>query len=410
MSCIEPHSNYFRWVMLVGVSLLYCCFAMVHYSTAALASTMIEDLNLSLSQMGNIMGAWPMVYIFLSIPAGLLLDRFGIRHMLLLGIAAVALSAFMRASATNYAEMFIAVLIFGLGAPFISIGAPKLIREWFSYEQRGLALGICISITALGQIMGLILTHELLSVFDGNWRSTLNVYTTVCVISAALWILIISHPLCRSNAIGKSDESMREICMACIQLLRMPTIQAVLALGVGMFFYMHATINWLPKIIADTGLGLSEANSAYWASLPIITGMISAAIVPRFTSKNREIIILALLFFIGCTSCLLLSNSASLLILIAALVMIGIVRGSIPPVSVFLLMHLPGVTQKNIGAATGLFFAFGQIGGAMGPISFGYLAEKSTGFELPLYFLSGVCVLLALMSLSMRRAQKLNVE
>lgn len=410
MSRNESHITNFRWVMLAGVSLLYCCFAMVHFSTAALATTMIEDLSLSLSQMGNIMGAWPMVYILLSIPAGLLLDRFGIRHMLLLGIAAVAISAFMRASATNYAEMFIAVLIFGLGAPFISVGAPKLIREWFSYEQRGLALGICISTTALGSIMGLVLTHELLSAFDGNWRSALNVYATVCTVSAVIWVLMVSHPLCKSNAKGKSEESMKEICLACWQLLQTPTTQAVLALGVGMFFYMHATINWLPKVIADTDLGLSEANSAYWASLPIVIGMISAAIVPRFTNRNREIIILALLFCIGCSSCLLLSNSTGLLILITALIMIGIVRGSIPPVSVLLLMHLPGVTQKNIGAATGLFFAFGQIGGAMGPITFGYLAENSTGFELPLYFLAGVCVLLALMSLSIRQGQKLKTE
>lgn len=410
MSRDDSHFTYYRWVMLLGVSLLYCCFAMVHFSTAALATIMIKDLSLSLSQMGSVMGAWPMAYILLSIPAGLLLDRYGIRHMLLLGIVIVSLSAFMRAVATNYFEMFFSILIFGFGAPFISVGVPKLIREWFAYEQRGLALGFCISMTALGSILGLTLTHKLLPMFDGSWRSTLNLYAMVCTISACIWIMIVSHPLCRLNAKGKSEESMAEIFSACIKLLRSPSTQAILALAIGMFFYMHATINWLPKVIANTDMGLSEANSSYWATLPIVTGMISAVIVPKFVSKNRETIVLIILFIIACSGCLLLSSAVSIIVLIFALAMIGIVRGAIPPVSVLLLMHLPGVTQKNIGAATGLFFAFGQIGGAMGPLTFGYIADQSDGFDMPLYFLAGVCLLMALMSLSMRLSQQHKTE
>ena len=410
MSSNDSHQTYFRWVMLAGVSLLYCCFAMVHFSTASLAALMIKDLDLSLSEMGNVMGAWPMAYIFLSIPVGLLLDRFGIRYMLLLGIGAVAVSAYMRVIATNYAEMFFAILIFGIGAPFISVGVPKLVREWFAYEQRGIALGICISMTALGSILGLTLTHELIPLFDGSWRLTLKFYATICSIAALIWVIIIFHPLCRLNAKGKSEETMAEIFSACLQLLRTPTTQAILILGVGMFFYMHTTINWLPKLIADMDLGLSVASAAYWASLPIIVGMLSAFIVPKFISKTGEIKILTILFLVGCCSCLLMSTNISVIILVMALVMIGIVRGAIPPVSVLLLMHLPEVTQKNIGAATGLFFAFGQIGGAMGPMTFGYLAEESGGFDTPLYFLAIVCIVLAFMSISIARRKQRKTD
>jgi len=406
MSSTDSHHTYFRWVMLAGVSLLYCCFAMVHFSTSSLAALMIQDLNLSLSEMGNVMGAWPMAYILLSIPVGLLLDRFGIRYMLLLGIAAVAVSVYMRSTATNYEEMFFAILIFGIGAPFISLGVPKLVREWFAYEQRGIALGICISMTALGSILGLTLTHELIPLFDGSWRLTLKFYATICTLAALIWLLIIFHPLCRLNAKGKSEETMAEIFSACLQLLRTPTTQAILILGVGMFFYMHATINWLPKLIADSNFGLSVASAAYWASLPIFVGMLSAFIVPKFISKVGEIKILTILFLIACTSCLLMSTSISIIILFTALALVGVVRGAIPPVSVLLLMHLPGVTQKNIGAATGLFFAFGQIGGSMGPITFGYLAEESGGFDIPLYFLAGVCIVLALMSINIARRKE----
>ncbi len=396
--------------MLGGISLLYCCFAMVHFSTASLSSIMIEDLGLSLSEMGTIMGAWPLAYIFLSIPVGLLLDRFGVRYLLLFGIVVIALSAYLRVVALNHSDMFLAVLIFGLGAPCISIGTPKLIREWSSYEQRGLALGICTAMVATGSVLGLTLSHELLSMFDGSWRSTLNLYAKACGVSACLWALIISHPLCKFNGRSKSEESMNELWSGCVQLMRTPSIQATLVLSIGIFFYMHSTINWLPKLLMHINPGMSAAESAYWASLPVVVAIISAAFVPRLTSNDREIPILTLLFVIAFISCILLNASIAISVLIVALALVGIVRGALPPVASLLMMHMPAINQKNIGAGMGLFFAFGQIGGVMGPITFGYLAQHSGGFDVPLYFLAGVCMLLTALSLRMAGDKKTKQE
>jgi MFS transporter, CP family, cyanate transporter len=410
MTSVEPQLSYYRWVMLAGVSLLYFCFALVHFSTASLATIIIEDLNLSLSEMGTIMGAWPMAYIFLSIPAGLLLDRFGIRFMLLFGISVIGLSAFLRACATSHLEMFFAVLIFGLGSPFISVGVPKLIREWFSYEQRGLALGICTATIAVGSILGLTLSHQLLLVFDGSWRSTLNFYAMVSGISVCVWSLIIFHPLCKFHGFGKSEESLAELWSGCKQLLRSSSIQAVLILSIGIFFFIHATINWLPKLITQLNDGMSASEAAYWASLPVVIAIISAAVVPRYANNDRETLILSLLFIVASVACLLLTNGASIVVLVMALCILGIVRGALPPVSSLLMMHMPGVTQKNIGGSTGLFFAFGQIGGVMGPVTFGFLADYSGGFDVPLYFLAGFCIVLVVLSLNVGRVKQDKAE
>ena len=403
MNRITPHFSYYRWVMLAGISLLYSCFAMVHFSTSALATIMIEDLGLSLSEMGSIMGAWPLAYIFLAIPVGILLDRFGIRYMLLFGIVVIALSAYLRVIATNQQQLFFALLTFGFGAPFISIGMPTIVRKWFSYEQRGLAMGICAAMIAVGSVMGLTLTSELLRIFDGSWRCTLNVYAWGCVVVALIWALIISHPICRQNDQREGLESIAEVGGACIRLLGNASIRSMLVLSIGAFFYMHATINWLPKLILQFESEISLAEAVSWASLPVIVGIFSSALVHKFTSNNREILVMTLLFVISSISSILLAAGAGTVILFITLAMVGIVRGALPVVSLMLMMHMPGISQKNTGSAMGLLFGIGQIGGVTGPLIVGYLAQKSDGFYLSLYFLAGLCLFLAGLSLVLGR-------
>jgi cyanate permease len=395
--------------MLAGISLLYFCFAMVHFSTSALASIMITDLDLSLSEMGTIMGAWPMVYIILSIPVGLVLDRFGTRYLLLFGIAVMALSAYLRVSAESHGEMFFAVLIFGLGAPFISIGMPTLIREWFTYNQRGLAIGICAVMIAVGSVSGLTVTHELLSILDGSWRNVLKIYAIVCAVTACVWALIINHPICKSNSKNQSnnEESIGEICVGSLKLLNEPSIRIMLLLSIGAFFYMHTTINWLPKLVSQFEAGMTLAASASWASLPVVVGILSSVLVHRFTSNNREIQVLTFLFVISCISSLLFTMGPTTIVLLITLVMVGIVRGALPVVSLMLMMHMPGIGQKNTGVAIGMLFGFGQIGGVTGPVIFGYLAELSGGFYVPLYFTASVCVLLSILSLKIGGAKNI---
>ena len=41
--------------------------------------------------------------------------------------------------------MFVAVGLFGIGGPLVSIGAPKAIAQWFQGAERGFAIGVYIT-------------------------------------------------------------------------------------------------------------------------------------------------------------------------------------------------------------------------------------------------------------------------
>ena len=74
-----------RWLLLFGVWMLYGSFGLVAGSLAPVASLVIEDLQMTHAEMGLAMGAWQLVYIFSAVPAGILLDRVGVRYALVLG-------------------------------------------------------------------------------------------------------------------------------------------------------------------------------------------------------------------------------------------------------------------------------------------------------------------------------------
>ena len=126
-----PVATLQKWWVLFGVWLLYASFGLIIASVAPMVRLIEASLGISHSAMGSVMGAWQLVYIFAAIPCGMLLDRIGAKTALLLGALLIAASAVGRAFASDYLSFLLAVMLFGVGGPIISSGAPKVIAQWF---------------------------------------------------------------------------------------------------------------------------------------------------------------------------------------------------------------------------------------------------------------------------------------
>ncbi len=180
---------------MFGVWLLYFAFGTTLACMAPLVPIIEADIGINHVAMGTILGAWPVVYIASSAPCGALLDRFGPRPMLLLGTLVVAASAATRGLSDGYYGLLLAGIVFGLGGPLISSGAPKVISVWFSGKTRGLAVGIYFTGNALGSVTALSLTNSvMMPLFDRNWRNVMFCYAAFVVFSGLVWLLINLHP------------------------------------------------------------------------------------------------------------------------------------------------------------------------------------------------------------------------
>ena len=184
--------------MLGGVWLIYLGFGLLSVAMAPLVDPISRDLGLSYTTMGAILGAWPLVYIVAAAPCGAFVDRVGLKWSLFLAVLVIAASGGLRAVAFDAATLFVAVGLFGIGGPLISIGAPKAIAQWFQGAERGLAMGVYITGPALGNMLALALTNSvLMPLTGGNWRQVLLIYSGFILITGLAWFLLGSHPINR---------------------------------------------------------------------------------------------------------------------------------------------------------------------------------------------------------------------
>ena len=99
----------YQWVMLALVWLLCWVFGAIARSISPLVTPILEDLNISYSQMGVILGAWPLTYIVVAVIGGAIIDRWGIRKSLLAGIIIIGLSEILRYFANGFIFLFLFV-------------------------------------------------------------------------------------------------------------------------------------------------------------------------------------------------------------------------------------------------------------------------------------------------------------
>lgn len=398
----SPHP--YRWAILFGVWLVYYAFGLTISGLAPLVVPITRDLGMTHGAMGTVLGAWPFVYIGAAIPCGMLLDRIGARRALFLSAVIMAASALARAQAVDHLTMFLAVGLFGIGGPLISVGAPKVIANWFEGKERGFAMGIYITGPALGAMTSLSLTNAvMMPFFSGDWRHVLMAYALFVALAGAVWLLITLHPAAKAADAADRAELKRSQLDIFRDLVSHRVVRIVLLMSVGIFFFNHGLNNWLPEILRSGGMTAVEAG--WWAALPTAVSVLGSLSIPRLATPERRIAILGALFLSAGAATLLLQVGEGVP-LAAALVCQGLARGSMMTVSLLLLVEIQGVGAKNAGSAGGLFFSCAEVGGVSGPVVIGVVHDLTGGFGASLVFLTAICGALFGLLLVLRHWQK----
>ena len=397
----EPTTHAYRWAMLGGVWLVYFCFGLTSAGLAPLVKPIGDELGLSHAAMGSVMGAWPLVYIASAIPCGAFLDRVGPRRALFLAAMSIALSGVLRGLAVDHLSLFLAVAVFGVGGPLISVGAPKLIALWFAGKERGLAMGIYITGPFLGMVLAVSLTNSVMMPLSGeDWRVVLFCYAAFIAAASAAWLAISAHPASRRVERQIAAEPKRSQLKVFASLVRLPAVRIILIMSGGIFFYNHGLNNWLPEILRSGGMDIVTAG--FWAAVPNAIGIVASLLIPRLAvPERRHAILLALIACAGAAALLMQNPEGPLLA--TGLLLQGLARGALMTIAVLLLVETRGVDSQSTGLAGGLFFSAAEIGGVLGPLSVGFLADFSGGFQAPLYMMAAVCVVLALLLARHRR-------
>jgi sugar phosphate permease len=387
---IGHQSSPYRWVMLAMLWLLYAFFGLVSRSISPLVTPILADLDMSYSQMGFVLGSWQLTYIGASTVAGFFIDKWGIRRSLFLGTLIIALSVGLRYFAGGFDTFVSLVALFGVGGPMISIGCPKTIALWFQGKDRGTAVGIYTTGQFFGGALALIATNRAIMPLTGySWRLTFAFYGILTLLVACLWWF-----LARDLETSVASEQT-EIKGVLTTLLKVPNIRIVLGCGLLTFAIIHGLTSWLPRILEEQAFAPTLAG--YASSIPLLAGIPSLLILPRFIPPKRRGLGLAVMALLSASSVWLILFLTGLL-MVLGLILYGIAACTLVPLLTLILMETPEVGARHMGSAGGLFFCVSEIGGFMGPLVVGMLVDWTGGFLAGGFFVVALSLGILLMS------------
>ncbi|MEZ5260256.1 MAG: MFS transporter [Acidimicrobiales bacterium] len=406
-----------RWTLFAAAWLVYAGFGLTSGAMAPVVGEIRHDLGLSTSAMGLVLGAWQLVYLFSAIPGGRVIDRLGARRAVAATAVLVAASAAARAGAQGFVTLYLAVALFGLGGPLISIGGPKLIAAWFAPEDRGKAVGLYSTAPAVGAMVALFAMHSVAIPLTGSWRGAMLLYAGGTLSTGLVWwVLSRSSTGAAAGAEpgpGEAAARRRRGALAeqaptrtSRQLLGTRSVQLVLVLAVGSFLYNHGIGNWLVEMLRDGGRSASGASSL--GALTTLVGIASALVVPRLATPARRRPLYLSVYLIGAVGVALVPHLGGGVVFVA-LVAVGVTRAAALPLGMMLLMDDPDVGAENMAVAGGLYFTAGEIGGVVGPLLVGSAAQSAGGYGLAALLLGGCALAMAVVVGRMPAARRLVV-
>jgi ACS family D-galactonate transporter-like MFS transporter len=191
-------------------------------------------------------------YALLQIPAGWVVDRYGVRRPYAIGFFFWTVVSALTGLVTNVSQLIAMRLLLGAGEAISGPASLRWIRSNCPEERRGLATGIYLAGTKMGSAVGLPLAAFLITAF--SWRLMFVICGLSGIIWLLGWLLLATDAAPQANAPGSKKE---DVTFA--QLLGSPLIWGIL---IGTFcygYFLFFSVTWLPAYLVESrGLALNS--------------------------------------------------------------------------------------------------------------------------------------------------------
>ncbi|MFC1943804.1 MFS transporter, partial [Chloroflexota bacterium] len=256
------------------------------------------------------------------------------------------------------------------------------------------AVGIYMTGPWVGGLVAYATANSIVMPLTGySWRLTFVVYSLLVFVVALLWWFL-ARDVKSTGAIERTS-----IVNVFTGLIRIRNIRLILIMGLLSMSVGHGFNDWLPKLL-ETG-GLPPAVAGFAASIPLVTGIPAVLIVPRLVPPRLRGRITAL-GYLALAIAIWIVATTSGAALIAGLAFYGVAHVAVMPLLVLILMDMPEVGAKYMGAAAGMYFCIGEIGGFGGPFIMGAVRDLTGGFLAGVGLLSGLAVAVCIMALLLK--------
>lgn len=177
------------WCVVLSAALFFFYIFMQINLFNAVSSELTAELHLTPAQFGYLASVFFYGNLLFLFPAGLLLDRFSVRGILLITFFITLISSYIFSTTSSFIVMNITRFIIGLMGAFCFLPSIKLASRWFKPKQMALVIGI---VTTMGMFGGMIAqTPLVLLVQKVGWRTAIQAITNFGVLLIFIQLIFI---------------------------------------------------------------------------------------------------------------------------------------------------------------------------------------------------------------------------
>lgn len=367
------------WLILIA----FCLHFTRHGIIFPFIPLMAEKMGAGPTTIGFIVGAFSLIAVFLSIPLGGLVDRFGVKRLLLLGVVCNIVNAVILLQTDTVAMLIVAQLIAGIAFLLHVVASQAFISRLPDASRRERGFGWLSFGAAAGQGVGPIVGGILVDRFDYQ-----AAFWVVLVLSSA-GLILLGLKDSRESAPTRASYNPAQDARQAGALAVDPKVLMTLVFTFAIIFAANLRASFLPVLLRSEGLAeftvgiLISVFAIMSTSIRIIFGKL----LDMFDRKKiLAASMLAIIVAVGLIPSM--GSVAGFTILISVF---GLGFGMTQPLSMVMIADLTNPDQS--GLAMGLRFTAIMVAGLLSPIFLGLIIET---FDLaPAFYVAALVVILA---------------
>lgn len=349
------------------------------------------------TELGLIASCYFFAYTAMQIPAGMLVDRFGKKAVVIPGFLLFTIATLIIGSAHSITMVYVGSLLAGLGCGSYYGSAWSLSAENIPSEHRGFASAIINTGSALGMGISLLATSFLVKSWGMPWEYMLYIIAALLLCLVTGFAIIIKeqpkpklkqttpNEIATKQAITTPIKSNKKNSFFNIQMIAAYIMYFATCYG----YYM--IVSWLPNFL-ETERGFTGGSIGSASSLVAFAAIPGALIISKISDKfrNQRLLFIIVLELIAAATLLTTVQSTTISFLLAGLIFYGLFgKLTVEPI---LISHVAETAPKtNYGTSFGVFNFFGMSSSVIAPPLTGYLADltgtKITGFYVAIVIL-----------------------
>lgn len=342
------------WFAIGAYALVAVANQLLWLTFAPITTESAQVLGVSEDAIGLLSEIFPLIYVLLAIPAGMLLDRW-LDSMLIVAATFTAVGGVLRFLADGYELIFVGQLLVAVAQPFVLGAVTKLSAERVAPDQRTLAISIGSAGIFAGALAALVLGATVGAREELATLLAINAVTAIVALAVALVAL-------RNTARFAADVSAAVGFAELRAIYADPTLRRlglIAFLGFGVFV---ATTTWLQVLLEPSGV---TSGTAGWILVGMTgAGVLGAILLPEPVATRRaEFRFLRVAAVIGAGSFALLAAFQGAAVAYVVLAVVGLLLlGSLP---VILELTEQRAGDKAGASATAAIWLAGNLGGVV---------------------------------------------